>query len=98
MNDDEMAEAIEPDPDPRIVAMHRVVDLEGQHQQAVWEVERRQKTAAILSGELREARDHLSGLLGYPSNSDGGKELNHDETMRLVEKRFEQAAQKRPGW
>lgn len=56
------------EPDPRIIAVHRVVDLEQQHQQAQQEAEQRRKQAVIIRDELRLARDELAGLLGYPSN------------------------------
>jgi hypothetical protein len=61
--------ATDPEPDPRIIAMHQVVDLEQQYEQATREAEHRQKLAAIVQNELREARDRLAGLLGYPSNA-----------------------------
>lgn len=58
----------DPDPDPRIVAMHRVVDLE----QAAYEHERAseqaQKRAAISREELAQARRELHDLLGVSGN------------------------------
>lgn len=65
----------DPEPDPRILAMHQVVDLERQYEQATREAEQRQKMAAIAREELSEARDLLAGLLGYPSNANKVKAM-----------------------
>lgn len=89
MNDD--TDITEQDTDPRIVAMHQVVDLERQHERAAHEADAMQKRAAIVREELREARDRLSGLLGYPSNSGGVKSLDREEAARLIEQKFADA-------
>lgn len=67
MNDRPMydAEPAEPEPDPRVIAMHRVVDLEQQCYNAQREAERRAKQAAIAQGELQQAREELHNLLGF---------------------------------
>lgn len=66
---DDVPMAAEPEPDRRVVAMQRVVDLEQQHQWAQRDADERQKKAAIIGEELSEARDELHGLLGLPSKS-----------------------------
>lgn len=57
------------EPDPRVLAMQKLVDLEQEAEMAQREADRRAKMAAIASEDLRQARDELENMLGYQSNS-----------------------------
>lgn len=74
----------EPDPDPRVITMQRVVDLERQHESAVREVEYRQKKAAILGEELSGARDELYSLLGLSSKGMNVAPMSDREAKRIA--------------
>lgn len=63
----------EPEPDPRVIAMQRVVDLEQQSYTAERESERRQKQAAVVREELAQAREELRNLLGFAGSGDDSK-------------------------
>jgi hypothetical protein len=54
----------DPEPDPRIVMVQRVVDLEQQCYATQREAEQMQKRAAVVRGELDDARRELFTLLG----------------------------------
>ena len=87
MTDHDFPDVAASEPDPRIIAVHRVVDLERQHQDAQQEADRRAKAAAILREELSQARDELSGLLGYPSKSSGLNATEREDVRQELLKR-----------
>jgi hypothetical protein len=68
-SESEYVEAAPEEPDPRIIALHRVIDLERQYNSVSREAEDLQKRQSIVREELSEARDELNGALGLPSNA-----------------------------
>lgn len=65
----DVAEPREPDPDPRVIAMQRVVEAEKRAEYAFREAEERQKRAKIAHEELAQAREELHNLLGVSGTS-----------------------------
>jgi hypothetical protein len=88
MYDNEPENVPAPDPDPRIVAMHRVVDLEQQCYEAQHEADRRAKQAAIVQDELSRAREELHNLLGFDSSQGRKTPAMSREDVQAEMKRY----------